>query len=264
MLIYTQLTKQFNTGQTRAILAGGQAVVLHGLAMMSKDGDWVIRETTEACAHILGVLAPYGASYRFGAPLDVRWLAGGWSAHLEFIRDGVRVRTDFVSRPPRLNSGELAGLWRNAAASALPFAPPAELAEMKKTVREKDYAVIGELARLLDDPERQLLYTRSARDMLDLAAQHPGLVTRLAELRPVLRSIALGRDALEEALDRERRRLMRADEDRLNAYMTAASRWADAWPATQRIIADLPLEQAHARMVDRASGLLPQRPEGLA
>lgn len=264
MAIYTQLTQQFNAGQTRAILAGGQAVVMHGLAMMSKDGDWVIRETPEACAHILGVLASYGASYRFGAPLDVRWLAGGWSAHLEFSLDGVRVRTDFVSRPPRLDAGELAELWRKLEAAPLPIAPPAELAEMKKTIREKDYAVIGELARLLVDPEGQLLYARSARDLLDLAAQHPGLVATLAERRPTLRAITLGRDALEEALDRERRCLMRADEDRLNAYMTAASPWADAWPATQRLIAGLPLEQAHARMVDQAAGLLPPLAEGPA
>ncbi len=41
MPIYTDLTQQFNSGRTRAILAGGQAVVLHGLAMMSKDGDFI-------------------------------------------------------------------------------------------------------------------------------------------------------------------------------------------------------------------------------
>lgn len=41
MNIYLQLTKQFNDGRLRAILAGGQAVVLHRLAMMSKDGDWI-------------------------------------------------------------------------------------------------------------------------------------------------------------------------------------------------------------------------------
>lgn len=257
MSVYIQLTRQFNAGEMRAILAGGQAVVMHGLAMMSKDGDWVIRETNDACAHIRGVLARYGATYRFGAPLDIRWLAGGWSAHFEFMLDGVRVRTDFVSRPPRLDPMDLAELWRKAEASAFPLVPPAELAEMKKTMREKDYAVIGELARLLDEPESQLLYSRSARDILDLAAQHPDLVSKLAQRRPALRAGVLGRDALEEALDRERRQLMRADEDRLNAYMTAASAWADAWPATQSMIAGLPLEQAHACMVERADGLLP-------
>jgi len=43
MNIYVELTRQFNHGRLRAILAGGQAVVLHRLAIMSKDGDWILR-----------------------------------------------------------------------------------------------------------------------------------------------------------------------------------------------------------------------------
>jgi hypothetical protein len=39
MNIYLERTRKFNTGRVRAILAGGQAVVLHRLAIMSKDGD---------------------------------------------------------------------------------------------------------------------------------------------------------------------------------------------------------------------------------
>jgi hypothetical protein len=38
MNIYLELTRRFNDGRVRAILAGGQAVVLHRLAIMSKDG----------------------------------------------------------------------------------------------------------------------------------------------------------------------------------------------------------------------------------
>jgi hypothetical protein len=36
MNIYLELTRKFNRSRTRAILAGGQAVVLHRLAIMSK------------------------------------------------------------------------------------------------------------------------------------------------------------------------------------------------------------------------------------
>jgi len=42
--IYLDLTRQFNHGRLRAVLAGGQAMVLHRLAIMSKDGDWILRE----------------------------------------------------------------------------------------------------------------------------------------------------------------------------------------------------------------------------
>jgi len=43
MNIYVDLTNQFNDGRLRAILSSGQAVVLHRLAIMSKDGDWIVR-----------------------------------------------------------------------------------------------------------------------------------------------------------------------------------------------------------------------------
>ncbi|OHB65266.1 MAG: hypothetical protein A2Y76_08725 [Planctomycetes bacterium RBG_13_60_9] len=98
MNIYLDLTRKFNSSGIRAILAGGQAVVLHRLAIMSKDGDWILREDPQTMQYVLSVLGRYGARYRFGAPLDVRWMAGGWSAHLEFQWQELRVRTDFVTR----------------------------------------------------------------------------------------------------------------------------------------------------------------------
>ncbi|MEI8138991.1 MAG: hypothetical protein WCI03_03895 [bacterium] len=43
--IYQELTQAFNAGRLRAILSSGQAVVMHRLAVMSKDGDWILGET---------------------------------------------------------------------------------------------------------------------------------------------------------------------------------------------------------------------------
>jgi hypothetical protein len=102
--IYFDLTKAFNATQPVVALASGQAVVYYRVAIMSKDGDWVIRETPEACATVLKELETRGAHCRAGAPLDVRWLSGGWSSHFEFTDDRQRrVRCDFVSRPPRVS-----------------------------------------------------------------------------------------------------------------------------------------------------------------
>ena len=112
MNIYPELTQKFNSGRLRAMLGGGQAVVLHRLAMMSKDADWILREDQETMNHVQLVLEGYGARYRFGAPLDIRWLAGGWSAHLEFTWKRLRVRTDFVTRPPRLGPERLQRMWQ--------------------------------------------------------------------------------------------------------------------------------------------------------
>jgi hypothetical protein len=95
---YLELTDDLNDGRLRALLSSGQAVVVHRLAIMSKDGDWILREDAEAVDHVLGVLSRLGSRYRFGAPLDLRWLAGGWSAHFEHRRNGLRL----VTRPPRI------------------------------------------------------------------------------------------------------------------------------------------------------------------
>ncbi len=255
--IYLELTRKFNHGGVRAILARGQAVVLHRLAIMSKDGDWILREEPQTMEHVLSVLGHYGARYRFGAPLDVRWMAGGWSAHLEFQWQELRVRTDFVTRPPRLNQVSLQRIWRDVEGRETPFLDAADLADMKKTNREKDYAVIGELARRMVDPDDQILYSRSARDLIELAQRYPDRVQRLAERRAVLMAIGQGREALEAALDAERRQLIRANEERLAKYLEAARPWAAAWPALSRQIDGLALSEAHRLMVRQAETLLP-------
>ena len=263
MNVYADLTTEFNRERLRAILSSGQAVVMHRLAVMSKDGDWILREDEEALRHVLGVLDSHAATYRFGAPLDARWLAGGWSAHLEFRHASLRGRTDFVSRPPRLPMARLLAIWREQEGRTMPVVDVRDLVELKKTNREKDYAVIGELARLLPDPADQLLLSRSARDLTDLARQHPRLVETLAKTRPLLGEISRGTEPLEAALDAERRTMMHVNERRLQTYMHAAADWAAIWPEVARQVAGLSLLQAHPIVVSRAEGMLPFRVEAV-
>lgn len=255
--IYLKLTDEFNAGRLRAILSGGQAVVLHRLALMSKDGDWILREDEECMAHILSVLEAYGAVYRFGAPLDIRWLSGGWSAHFEFRSAGVRVRTDFVTRPPRLPSSRLPGLWREQEHRHPPFLDIADLIETKKTNREKDYVVIGELARLTESIEEKLKYSRSARELTELAGEHPGLFAKMKKQRPILASAEDGLEALETALDAERRQSIHANEYRLSLYLTAAETWGRAWAGVSHTMEGKSLIEAHRYMVESAQRLLP-------
>lgn len=261
--IYQDLTVAFNADRLRAILSSGQAVVMHRLAVMSKDGDWILCEDDEALGHVLAVLVERGAHYRFGAPLDRRWLSGGWSSHLEFRMESLRVRTDFMTRPPRITPGALESVWTNAevARQEIPFTDAVTLAELKKTNRERDYAVIGELARLLEDPLDCLLLSRSARDLIALAQEHPELLEVAAARRPLLSRIHDGRDVLEAALDAERRVLIHTNERRLQAYMEAAKDWAAAWPKVSAEISGLPLGEAHTTLVAHAETLLPLRVE---
>lgn len=257
---YLELTAAFNQSRLRALLSSGQAVVVHRLAIMSKDGDWILREDPEALEHVLAVLSRRGARYRFGAPLDVRWLAGGWSAHFEFRSGDLRLRTDFVTRPPRIAPERLAGMWEEAEATGDAVVGLEPLAAMKLTNREKDYAVVGELARSMTEPLSQLLYSRSSRDLIQLAMEHPGAFAEAKGERPLLARIGDGRDALDEELDRERRMLIRANEDRLARYQAAMEGWAEMWPSLQRQLAGLPLADAHRLMVARAEGVLPYGP----
>lgn len=257
---YLELTEEFNQGRLRVLLSSGQAVVVHRLAIMSKDGDWILREDAEAIGHVLEVLSRHGARYRFGAPLDLRWLAGGWSAHLEFRRGPLRLRTDFVTRPPRIAPEWLARIWEEAEATGNEVVGPEPLAALKLTNRDKDYAVIGELARLMDDPRSQFLYSRSSRDLMKLAEEHPAALVEAIRQRPLLARIAEGREVLEEALDRERRALIRANEERLTRYQAAAQAWAGIWTDVQRQIEGSALLDAHRAVTSRAEGVLPFAP----
>jgi hypothetical protein len=255
---YLELTGDFNRGRVRAIVSSGQAVVLHRLSVASKDGDWILREDAESLARVLEVLGARGARYRFGAPLDLRWLRGGWSAHFEFVADGYRVRTDFVTRPPRLAPEDLRALWVEQEGMPIPCVDPARLILLKRTGRERDYAVIGELARRLPEARDRALHGRSPDDLLAMAREEVALLRRLRDERPLLaHALAGDREALGAALDAERRVLMAADAARIARYVEAARPWAAAWPEIQREIAGLRLEAAHRRVVERAAALLP-------
>lgn len=262
MNIYLRLTQEFNDGRLRAILSGGQAVVLHRLALMSKDGDWILLEDDETMGHILSVLESFGATYRFGAPLDIRWMSGGWSAHFEFTYQGIRVRTDFITRPPRLTADRIERLWRDKAGQPAPFLDVSDLIETKKTNREKDYAVIGELARLFRDVSDRLKHSRSARELIELAAKYPQEVAEIKRQRPILASIPDGLHALEAALDAERRAMIHANEDRLSPYFAASEAWSRIWPDISGKIEGRPLSFAHAAVVDAALGILPFAVQG--
>lgn len=257
---YLELTALFNKGRLRTLLSSGQAVVFHRLAIMSKDGDWIVREDEEALTHVLGVLADRGSHYRFGAPLDHRWLAGGWSSHLEFRSAGLRLRTDFVSRPPRITSQELAAMWKQAETTGIPVVDLEPLAAIKLTNREKDYVVVGELARQMKDPRQQMRFSRSARDLIDLGAKHPDLLREAASERPLLHEVHAGIGPLEEAIDRERRALMHRNEERLAAYERAAAVWAASWSSLNEDLRSRDLRDAHRVMVARAEGHLPFAP----
>lgn len=248
--IYFDLTRAFNERGPIAALASGQAVVHYRVAIMSKDGDWVIRETSGACHRVLEILAERGASYRPGAPLDTRWLAGGWSSHFEFTDEKRRrVRCDFFSRPPRVSRQAIEQLF-GAARDPLLVVDLPSLISMKRTQRAKDYAVIGELAKQLP-PTQEILVTTDPDRIMLLVGEYGAGVSRPA----VVAARARDRDGVVVALAREQDRQQRIDRARLDAYSSAAEQYLEA---VARLTSDQRrLPSAHAEIVALAERLLP-------
>jgi hypothetical protein len=257
MNIYSELTNRFNAGCLRAILSSGQAVVLHRLAIMSKDGDWIVREEDNALEYIIGALEQFGAHYRFGAPLDKKWLSGGWSSHFEFKHEELRVRTDFVSRPPRISEERLKEIWIEQENRSLPFLDCVDLAKLKETNREKDYAIIGELSRKMEKLEDKVRFSRSARDIFGFFQENPTIVSEIMLKRGIQLNSLISIETLETALDAERRRLMHTNEHRLERYSLAAEKWAAIWKDVEKETNGLSLMQAHRVIGKMAEDILP-------
>lgn len=253
--IYFELTEAFNSAAPTVVLASGQAVVYYRVAIMSKDGDWIIRETRDACASVLNELEARGARYRPAAPLDVRWLAGGWSSHFEFSDARQRrVRCDFVSRPPRLSRTSIAAFFGDAGGPpALRVVDLDALIALKQTQRAKDYPVIGELATRLP-PEKEIEVTTDPDRIVALAPAFGHASSRAA-----VRAATVDRHAVVMALAEEIDTMQHADRRRVAAYEAAAQPYLEACRAGN--VSALGLREAHARMLEIAERLLPQTVE---
>jgi hypothetical protein len=252
---YFAFTDRCNADEMRIILASGQACVWHSLTLASKDGDWIVQEEEAHLSVVRRELSALGARYRLGAPLDARWLAAGWSSHFEALSDaGLRLRFDFVSRPPRVPVQDLAALWDQTDRPAV--VPRRELILLKQTMRLKDYAFVGSLALEMPDPESQVRFSLDAEHLHEVLVENPGLAQKLPTLRPGFPSWPATVEALGEAMDQEVRRLRKRDEARMKAYQRAMIPWAERFRTLD--LRQLPLAEAHELLTAEAEGVLPQ------
>jgi len=249
--VYFDLTREFNARGPIAALASGQAVVFYRLAIMSKDGDFLLDETDSACARVLDVLASRKARYRPGAPLDIRWLPGGWSSHLEYFDDrGRRIRCDFFTRAPRVDPAAVRSLFAGLPDPLIVIGVE-PLIHMKRTQRAKDHAVIGELARLLP-PEREIELTTDPDRVVALAKAHGA-----RSARPCVRAAVegRGRDEVVVAMAREVDRFRRLDRERVQRYARASDSYLREFGRLG--LGDLSLPAAHGEVCGLAERLLP-------
>lgn len=254
--IYFDLTEELNANGAFVALASGQAVVYYRLSLMSKDGDWILRETPEACQHVLEVLARHGAHYRPGAPLDVRWLRGGWSSHFEFSdSESRRIRCDFVTRPPRVPREVIDALFEDRKGRGELLVVGVEpLIQMKQTQRAKDYPIIGELSRLLPR-EREIEWTTDPDRLLDLARSSEGRSQRVSV---EMARRGGSRDEVVVSLAQEIDRLQQEDRRRVERYRQASNAYFRELQAAG--IGDLKLPEAHQAICEIAERWLPYEP----
>ncbi len=255
--VYFELTRCFNSDGVMAVLTSGQAVVHYRIAIMSKDGDWILKEDTAACERVLEELAGRNATYRPGAPLHVEWLSGGWSSHFQFLDErGRRVRCDFFSGPPRVEERNLARLFSGRTDSSLCVLDVESLIRMKRTQRAKDYAVIGELARLLP-PEREIELTTDPDRVIELAPA----CGQSSEREAVTCARSGGdREAVAVALAREANAFQEADRARVEVYQRAADAYFREFRKAG--VDRMPLREAHEACLELAGQLLPRNPLG--
>ena len=146
----------------RCAITSGMACVHYGLQQTTKDTDWLI--DPDHLDRLRGVLEslekqfpPWIVRYRtvFGAPLDPRWMANGWTSHIEIREDalGFDHHLDFFARPPRVVRWE---------ADEDGFVSRDVVARMKRTDRDRDWPIVDGLGWQIADSE----------DGLEVALQH--------------------------------------------------------------------------------------------
>jgi len=266
---YFELHSRFRRAGAEVLLSSGQACVAFGIAAFSKDGDWIVREDDGSCDAVRAVLAQEGAQYRLGAPLSPEWLRLGLTSHFEYRNeDGVRVRTDFCSRPPRVP--DLNRLWKSSVrAGDLDLVDIESLIRLKQTRRLRDYAVIGALAEVagldyglagvaLSYLQDYALLSQAVERWPEEARQNPRPAVRLltegAPRREVVTALALEQDAL-----------IQQDEERIQSLMARVGDFPERFAELRREWRrdGVPLPRQHEQLMELATCLLnPNRPTG--
>ena len=219
---YFELHKEFKAAGANVLMSSGQACVLLGIATFSKDGDWIIKETTDSCTTVLQILEQKHASYRLGAPLDPYWLSSGWTSHFEYFLDNeYRMRVDFCSRPPRVP--DISVLWQNAVRKHdVDVVDIQSLIELKQTKRVRDYSIIGALAEVAgfnqDKAELSLMYLQDYELLKKAVNTWPEMAKKCN--REAVQTIVQGKPRKDTviALAVEQDEKIQADEKRINYF----------------------------------------------
>ncbi len=264
-MTYTELEHFFESFLSRLRLQGvtcaitsGMACVHFGVAATTKDCDALCAPSDAVTfLDVLGEtrLGGQGPGYRgnLSAPLDERWLRGGWTSHFHWKLPADEAYLDVFGIAPRAITP-----WEDETQGL--YAGPATVADMKHTDRDKDWPYITALGAnlLANGDSRGWLHVFDV-DLIEKLVEKAPIPPELVSQRPVL-GLALRHDErLKQAIRVEREAWMELDRARLKVYERAVRPYRSAVQAA-KIDRDASLSEQHRLRVACAERALPQNP----
>jgi hypothetical protein len=255
---YEGLVSRARENGITCAITSGMACVAFGVAQATKDCDLLCApDAARDFFKLLGEASLAGRlpGYRghLTAPLDSRWLRGGWTSHFAWDTPGLEAYLDIFGIAPRGTTP-----WEAEFQGA--YAGLHTVAEMKRTNRERDWPFATALGfKLLEaGDQRGWLHIFNHEALLQTASRMDCPDSMIA-LRPALALLATGDDRLELAVKGEIEFWNRLDQLRLKVYERAVRPYMLAVNDDPRSRAPSLAEQHHARL-DHAGRLLPVNP----
>lgn len=255
---YERLVSRARRRGITCAITSGMACVEFGIAQTTNDCDLLC--VPDAASQLLDLLEELSFKNRLPeyrghltAPLDQRWIRGGWTSHFFWDAPGSEAYLDIFGVVPRGSTPwemELEGFYacRNT------------VAEMKRTNRDRDWPYVTALgAQMIEagDPRGWLhLFDEDLLLALSRAAPPPA---SLIQRRPVLALAMTGDSRLRPALHAESRLWHELDRARLAIYQNAVRPYMLAVKRA-RLPAAAPLAAQHETRVRCAEKHLPKRP----
>jgi len=240
-------------------ITSGMACVAFGVAAATRDCDLLC--APDAAGDFFSLLfdTPLRGrlpSYRgnLTAPLDSRWLRGGWTSHFVWSVPEGEAFLDVFGIAPRGSSP-----WQSE--SRGPYAGLHTVAEMKRTDRDKDWPYTTALGlKLLEQGDSRGWLHLFNYEALSETSKKLACPSEMVSLRPVLSLLPEGGDRLEIALKAEIEFWHRLDQLRLKVYERAVRPYMLAVRGDPLAAATAPLPEQHQARLRHAELLLPANP----
>ncbi len=239
-------------------ITSGMACVKFGAALGTKDCDMLCAvNSADTFLNTLESTSLRGArcGYRshLGAPLDTRWLSGGWTSHFAWRLADEEAALDVFGVAPRGSSP-----WRSETQGL--YASCHTVAEMKRTDRPRDWpfaTTLGVKLLRAGDP-RGWLHIFDHQVLLEMAAEIP-CPSELIAQRPVLGLLSSRDPRLVIALRGEVEFWQQLDHVRIQVYRQTVRSYVVAVKRDPRSDAT-DLRTQHQSRVEHAERLLPKNP----